>query len=193
MKNNKTKIIVISLVILIITIIGIVIFNFYKGYKEDKIQTQEKIDNINENYNIFINNIDKFNEKREIIYNEILKDNYYTEINNNIENWNKKMKEYEQVVQKIEEESKYLKENCLNLKIYNPEIDRKCNSYIENYERIINYYISDINLYNENIDSYNNWVYENNDETYKIADKYIDNNHNEYIDFNNDGEFVGKA
>lgn len=192
MKKGKKIIIIILIVLVILSVLGLFVYNFYKGYKEDKIKTEELINNINIHYNNFITDLNNINDKREIVYTNIFKETYYTDMQNNIENWNNLITEYSKSVEKLDNNSEYLKNNCLNIKFYHVDINPKCDLFIENYETIINYYISDIAIYNNNIDSYNTWASENQEESYKIIDKIVNNSYTEYIDFNNDGVFWGK-
>jgi len=111
---------------------------------------------------------------------------------NNIDSWNNLMSEYSKSVETIDKNSEYLKNNCADIKFYHSDINPKCELFIENYEMIINYYISDVVTYNNNIDEYNTWVTENEEESYKNIDKFVNNSYTEYIDFNNDGVFLGK-
>ena len=192
MKKGQ-KITIISLIIILIVFgLSLIIYNFYKGYKEDKIKTEKFINNVATNYNIFINDLNDINIKRESVYNEIFKETYYTDMQNNIDNWNNLMNEYSKSVETLDKNSKYLKNNCTDIKFYHSDINPKCELFVENYELIINYYISDIVTYNNNIDSYNTWVNEHPEESYKNIDKFVNNSYTEYIDFNNDGVFLGK-
>ena len=58
----------------------------------------------------------------------------------------------------------------------------------ENYEQVINYFVSDIKTYNKNVISYNN--YQATLGTGLSVIKY--NTNKKYIDYNNDGKYDGK-
>lgn len=192
MKKGKKITIIILIVSLIISGLSLLIYNFYKDYKEDKIKTEELIKNVNADYENFITKINNINSKRGKVYTEIFKETYYTDMQNNIDNWNTILNEYGNSVKELDSNFKYLKNNCVDIKFYHSDINPKCESFLQNYEMIINYYISDVIDYNNNIDSYNTWVNENQEESYKIIDKFVNNSYTEYIDFNNDGVFLGK-
>jgi len=189
MKNKKKIILIISIILVIISILGLLVYNFYKGYKEDKRKTEETIKNINSNYDNFIVGLNELNLIREKVYSEIFKETYYTDMQNNIDNWNSILNEYSKTVKNLDNNSNFLKENCNNLKFYNSELNQKCTLFIDNYEIMINYYMSDIKAHNDNIDSYNTWVLENTDKSYKIIDKFVNNYYTEYVDYNNDRVF----
>ena len=189
MSEKKKYIIIISIILIVILGLSLVIYNFYKGYKEDKIKTQQIIEIINSNYEIFINDLYDFNSQRDDIYNKVFKDNYYEKFQENINNWNLLMQNYRNLVLKIDQNSNKLKD-CTTMQLYNPEINRKCEIFIESYEVLINSYISDINLYNQNINSYNKWVQSN--PNYQAIEMFKEYRFVKYIDFNNDGVFVGK-
>ena len=192
MKKNKKGIITVLIILIILVALGLIIYNFYKGYKEDKAKTNELINNINNGYNDFVAGLNDINNKRETVYTNIFKETYYTDMQNNIDSWNTMIDEYSKTIASLDNSSKYLKDNCLNIKFYHSEINPKCASFVENYEMVINYYITDIEIYNKNIDSYNIWANENDEDSYTIIDKFVNNNYTEYIDFNNDGVFLGK-
>lgn len=192
MKKNKKGIITVLIILLILVALGLIIYNFYKGYKDDKAKTNELINNINNGYNDFVAGLNDINNKRETVYTNIFKETYYTDMQNNIDSWNTTIDEYSKTIESLDNKSKYLKDNCLNIKFYHSEINPKCDLFVENYEMVINYYITDIEIYNKNIDSYNTWANENDEDSYKIIDKFVNNSYTEYIDFNNDGVFLGK-
>ena len=194
MKNKKTILPIILIILIIIFNLGLLIYKFYKGYEEDKNKTEEKISQINQNYNSFINNLENFNIERENIYNEIFQENYLEDMQINIVKWNSIIQNYSNTIREIDDNSKYLKDNCKNIQIINAEINKNCDSFNNNYETMINSYITDINLYNQNIEAYNNWLNENEENIQNLSpiDKYIDKNYTKYIDYNNDGEFLGK-
>lgn len=192
MKKNKKGIITVLIILLILVALGLIIYNFYKGYKDDKAKTNELINNINNGYNDFVAGLNDINNKRETVYTNIFKKTYYTDMQNNIDSWNTTIDEYSKTIESLDNKSKYLKDNCLNIKFYHSEINPKCDLFVENYEMVINYYITDIEIYNKNIDSYNTWANENDEDSYKIIDKFVNNSYTEYIDFNNDGVFLGK-
>ena len=192
MRKGQKITIIILIVLVIISGLSLLIYNFYRGYKEDKIKTEELIKNVNTDYENFITKINNINLKREKVYTEIFKETYYTDMQNNIDGWNTTINEYSNSVKELDSNFEYLKNNCIDIKFYHSDINPKCESFLQNYEMIINYYVSDITTYNNNIDSYNTRVNENQEESYKIIDKFVNNSYTEYIDFNNDGVFLGK-
>ena len=139
MKKGQKITIIILIIVLIVTGLSLTIYNFYKGYKEDKIKTEEFINNISTNYNIFLEDLNNINTKRELVYNEIFKETYYTDMQNNIDNWNNLMSEYSKSVATIVNNSEYLKNNCTDIKFYHSDINPKCELFIENYEMIENF------------------------------------------------------
>jgi len=192
MKNKKIVIIIIILVSLIalFTFIGI---NFYRGYQEDKRKTAEIITKIEETYILFTTNINDFNAKRDVLHNQIFVDNYYDGMETKIEGWTKLLNEYDVIVEKIDKDSTYLKDNCEKVRLLNNPVSYQCESFSFTYETAVNSYVSDIALYNESIKGYNEWLNSNNEANeLKPLEIYNGKLYNEYIDYNNDGEFFGK-
>ena len=191
MKNKKTItiiIIILSLIILV-SMLSFFVIKFVHGIKEDKRRTNEIIILIDENYANFKSSIDLFNSKREILHNEIFVDNYYDEMETKIDGWKKLLDEYTIIVKELENNSKYLKNNCKTVKTLNNNASMQCESFEYVYETAINSYIADINLYNESIKGYNEWI--NGNSQLKPLELY-NNLYKDYIDYNKDGEFFGK-
>ena len=194
MKNKKKIIIIITVILSILIILGglvLLVYKFYKGIINDRETTENQVNLILDNYKAFKDNIVIINEKREIIYETIFKNNYYSQMQGKQDEWNNLLKEYEDALIKLDKDSKNLKKSCINNTLINNEVIISCDSFNSNYELIINSFVQDIELYNQNIDSYNNWV-DSNSGNYIKMDKYESNKFNNYIDYNNDGIFLGK-
>ena len=106
-----------------------------------------------------------------------------------IDGWQKLLDEYTVIINELENNSSYLKDNCKTVKTLNNNASIQCESFEFAYETAINSYISDINLYNESIKGYNEWV-SNNGELKPL--ELYNNLYKDYIDYNKDGEFFGK-
>ncbi len=192
MKNKKKIIIIISVVLILLGVISFFGYKFYQSIVKDREELNKQVNEILDNYNIFKDNIKNINIKREEIYNSIFKDNYYMEMSNKQDDWMKLLDDYEKEVEKLDNDSNNLKENCENVNFINKDVEVSCDSFSSNYEIIINSFVQDIELYNQNIDSYNEWVDNNKDKKYNKMDKYISDKYTNYIDYNNDGIYLGK-
>ena len=194
MKNKK--IVIIITIIILVSLISLFTFlgiKFYRGYEEDKKKTTEIITKIGESYILFTTNINDFNAKRDVLHNQIFVDNYYDGMETKIEGWTKLLNEYDVIVEKIDKDSTYLKDNCEKVRLLNNPVSYQCESFSFTYETAVNSYVSDIALYNESIKGYNEWLNSNNEANeLKPLEIYNGKLYNEYIDYNSDGEFFGK-
>lgn len=190
--NGNKKIIISIIIVIIVVILTLIIYNFFKNYQKDKKETQEKINTIIDNYDLFKSQSNEITKERDNIYSEIFSNNYYEEMNNKIENFNNLLTNYENSIKKIDNDSKNLKIECKNIRIMNSEINQKCGSFNDNYEVIINLFVNDIEMFNKNIDDYNEWLNSNKIDNKNPLKHYVSNNYNDYIDFNGDGTYKGK-
>lgn len=192
MENKKKLIIILLIILLVLGVLGFGIYKFYNGIVEDKKNTEKQIKLILDNYDVFKKNINEVNNKRDIIYDEIFKDNYYNEMNGNQERWETLIKDYETLIEKLDKESKILKRDCKGNTFLNNDLSKSCESFSNNYELIINSFIQDIELYNTSVDSYNEWVEANEDKTLQKFSRFESKKYKKLIDYNKDGEFLGK-
>lgn len=186
MNKRKFSLLILIFGILLI-ILGISIF-IYQEITTNK-KNQKQLENtITEKHEIFRNKVELFNEVRSKYYIEV-NDNLYPEsVESEYENWIVILDDYTAKVDEVEEESKYLKQNCIDKVYSNKEIMSKCDAFVIAYETVINYYTKDIISFNENIDTYyrQNTIDDKESKIKNYSSKY------NYVDIDSDGNFIGK-
>lgn len=183
MKKKKIIIIIIPIV-LVISIIAYFIISF----NNDKKETLDKMNNISTSYEEFKEVVLEFNQVRQDLYNNVFNGIYYDTLKVNYDIWKNKFSNYEDIVVKINDDNDFLKKYCKDFYYPQQEINNKCKAFSIAYEEVNNLFVYDIELFNKNISSYNEYIEEqgSNDklELYVIDKKYID--------YNEDGEYIGK-
>lgn len=186
----KKKWIIIS-VIFVILIIGLIcgISLFIKSFNEDKKQTLQIMENIKEKYKEFSPFIDQFSSKRAEFYTAKDELFYLESINDNREKINILMSDYNKIVMDVDSTSKYLQENC-NRKYSSSSVNNTCNLFKQEYEAVMNYYITDLKVYNTLVAEYNNWIIDNG-LTYEPLVEQKLSFYSDYIDYDKDGSYLG--
>ena len=185
----KKSLTIIGIVIVIIAIIFIGAWIWFSGLKEDRAATQEKMNKILEAYPNFNQTVNDFSNLRNQFYT-YKEDLYLETLRDNAEVWNTFMSNYAGSIQKVEDSAKVLKENC-NIEYGDVKVSTKCNTFKANYEAAMNYYISDAKLYNQMIDEYDKYNSQNG-EIYPKANRAELKIYQDYIDYDEDGEYFGK-
>lgn len=177
------KIIVIIIVILLL-ILGV---TFYvSSFKTDQEETKKLMSEVNEDYDKFNKNMTAFVNKRNEFYKQ--KDSIFLEdISKDTSVWTNFMNDYEKVIENVDESGKRLKKACKN-NFGDITVKTKCNQFRVNYESANNYYITDVKVYNNIVDKYNEWASSNYQNLEKVKLKIYD----DYIDYDEDGEYFGK-
>ncbi len=183
---------------LILSGVVLMISNIYKQNRNDKINDEKKIvDEILDVYESFKSKTEEFGEKRDII-NAKISDyvSYYTGMEENYQMMQEVLTNYETLIGEVEDSAFYLKANCLNETYSNPNANSNCNSYIINFEKIVNTFVVDLQLLNSKIDEYNNWATSENEglsdeDKHKILEHFVSTKYTDFIDVNNDGTYLG--
>ncbi len=183
----KKKIIITIITILVLALITFGIYKFIINFKKDKELTQEKANEIVNEYNKFNNSVLAFVKERDNIYT-LRENTYLEEFSKNTDGWNKLMNTHKQNLENIEKSSKHLKENC-TITFADPNVNSKCTIFKSTYEAAHNYYISDIKSYNKTVDEYNEWAENNGKNKLNKIKLTI---YKDYIDYDKDGEYFGK-
>ena len=177
--KDKKKLIIAIIAIIVITLIFILVFTVNRDRKENK----QKMDSIRKNYGLLTVSIANYNEIRNkyselssVLIMDSFKDKH-DEISHLLDEYNKEMKNIDSYIDNISF-------RCTN--VYNDnEIDKICKNYKLMYEKLVNLYVSDIDNYNNFIVEYN----KNKNESLEMIDKV----HEDYIDYDNDGNIYGGA
>lgn len=161
--------------------------SFVKSFAKDINDTKQNIDIIENKYKTFKGLLQSFNGDREIVFTDIFNNMFIENLESNYDNWVIKLQDYEKTANKIFSYKDFLIDSCNNIIYNDSDIQSKCDSMLISYETANNYYVKDINKWNEFVNSYNLSL---EDELYKR--NLFDLKTRNYIDFNDDGEYLGK-
>ena len=185
----KKSLKIIGIVIIIIAIIFIEAWIWVDGLKEDRAETQAKMDEILKAYPNFNEAVDDFSNLRNQFYS-YKEDLYLETLRDNADAWNTFMKTYEDGIKKVENTALVLKKDC-DAEYGDVNVSNKCTMFKANYESAMNYYISDIKLYNQMVDEYSKYNLENGNSYPKVNEGTLPI-YKDYIDYDKDGEYFGK-
>ncbi|MBR2679104.1 MAG: hypothetical protein IKE63_06770 [Bacilli bacterium] len=175
---DTIKIAHILMTISFVMIISGGVSSFVLGLKADKLETQKRINVVNDEFEILSANTSVFETVRDELYSDTLSNVYYDTLYSDDKKIKEKLSNYENLVDELQKTTVKLDKLCKD--VYYPDIEAntKCSNYKSIYEQVNNYFISDINLYNKNIDKYNEYQKNNNFnlkiEKYKLRKQYID-------------------
>lgn len=185
MKSKKIAIMI--CIIGILLIIGGLSFGCYTYLNRQSQQNKELENRVLSEYDIFKENVESFNELRsQTYYNEVAKNLYIESVESDYESWVEVIDRYTESVDKIENSSTFLKENCVNKYYSDEKVKNKCDSFVIAYETTMNYYTKDIISFNELITSYLKELNEEQDKIKLYEQKY------DFMDINLDGKFIGR-
>lgn len=187
-KLNKGNIIIICIIsFFVIITIGVIIF--LTSFIKDKEQSEKIVKNIKKEYQVFSESSNNFSKERAEFYSLVNEYFLLEEVNANMDTITTFINEYETLITTINDDSSYLLEYC-EYKYADYSAENRCNLFKQGYEAIMNYYLTDINVYNNFVNTYDNYLNENEleyDKLNLIDLKY----YKEYIDYDNDGYYLG--
>ena len=186
----KKFLIIIGIVIIIIIVAFIGAWIWVDGLKEDKANTKVKMDEILEAYPKFNKEVDNFSLLRNQLY-EYKKNLFLETLRDNTDDWNSFMDNYLKAINKVEDSALILKENC-KIKYGDVNVSSKCTTFKANYEAANNYYINDIVIYNDMVKEYEEYNADHGNK-YSKLNRALFGTYNDYIDYDEDGEFFGKG
>ena len=169
-------------------ILGLVL-NFTTSFKQDKQEVAKRMKVINSTYELFKENTTEFSNTRDNLYDNVFSELYFETLNITIPNCLEELQKYENVLNQVETEAKRLQKNCQDIYFPSSDVNTKCQTSLEKYEEMVNYFVNDITQVNQNIEEYNKYNQENQTGIAPVQ-KY--NTTKKYIDFNKDSEYTGK-
>lgn len=181
MKYKKGIIIMILGILLIIS--GLIANLIISINKEQKLE-EKLITEIVDKHEQFAKDVKKFSDIKSNIVEGVISNLYNEYVTTEYDNWIEQIDEYKEITDKVNEYKDFITDKCTDRLYTDREANNACNSFKLNLEGTINYYINDIEKFNTFIDEYNS-TSDNKKETYVLT--------YEYIDFNNDGDYVGKS
>ena len=162
--------------------------SFVLGLQRDKEEIYNRINDVNDEFEVFSTNTSVFENFRDELYNVVLSNVYYDTMYDEDKSVKNKLSNYENLVDELTKNTKKLDKLCTDVYYPDSKVNTKCNNYRSIYEQVVNYFVSDINVYNNNVNKYNE--YQKNNNSILRVDKYKTSK--KYIDYNGDKEFDGK-
>lgn len=185
---NSKKIALGIMTLSFILIISGGVSSFVLGIKKDKEEIYNRINDVNDEFEVFSTNTSVFEKFRDDLYNIVLSNVYYDTMYDEDKSVKNKLSNYESLVDELTKNTKKLDKLCNDVYYPDSKVNTKCNNYKSIYEQVVNYFISDINVYNGNVDKYNEYQ-KNNNSDLRVSKYKTDK---KYIDYNNDKEYDGK-
>ena len=182
-KSNKVLLYCMILGIILI-LLGVVIFIATDQNNKNMID-KKNTEIILEKYKLFTDDANNYNEKKEQFEDKVLGISVLTELNENYDVYVNYLEEYISSMDKMDEDSKELKELCINHTYKDENAIKNCASFVLTYETAYNLLVNGLKEYNTIITNYNN--------TYPDDTKnLVEDRYSNYMDFNGDGNYVGK-
>lgn len=182
---SKKNIIVITVIGTVLVFLGtlLLVINQLQMQRKEQVNKENQVESYYSDFNKYAS---KFADKRKEYIETVVENLYYESVNDEYDNWIKEIKLYNELVDNILKMAKPLEDLCINQVYSKEELKNNCDTYIINYETVMNYFVKDMAEFNTFIIDYND-KYDKKISTYEIdAKKY------NYLDVNDDGKFIGK-
>lgn len=160
--------------------------SFVQSFAHDVDTSLENAEIIKEKYDSFKELMESLNGEREVLYEEVINHLFVEDVESSYSFWFESYQDYENTIKSVESYKDMLQERCLDIIYTDSNIQSKCDSMLISYETTINYYVKDVNKFNKFLNLYNEEVTEENKIILFDLKKY------NYIDFNDDGNYIGK-
>ena len=162
--------------------------SFVYELRADREKTYNRINLVNDEFEVFSTNTSVFEEFRDELHGNVLDNLYIESMYQNDAVVKNKLSNYENLVDELEKNAKSLDKLCTDVYYPDSVANSKCSNYKTIYEQVVNYFVSDINDYNKSVKKFNE--YQKVIDPNLVLKKY--STKKDYIDFDNDGEFAGK-
>lgn len=183
-KKTMKRLIYCMILGIILILLGVVIFIATDQNNKNMIDKQNT-EIIIEKFKLFSEDASLYNEKKGQFEDKVLGVSLLTDIDDNYDLFVSYLNEYISSMEKIDNDSIELKDLCINHTYKAEEAIKDCASFVLTYETAYNLLVNNIKEYNTLITNYN--------ETYPATAKaVVEDKYQNYIDFNGDGNYVGK-
>lgn len=136
---------------------------------------------IRSSYTDLSNNVKDYNSIRAEL-EDLLSNFMYDSFDKDIDKYRDIFVRYDDIIKKIDSNINNIDDRC-NYIYSDNEVNKICSNYKVIYEKLINLYVMDIDIYNKKVSSYNE--YSNKD--IELVSKLYDG----YIDYNGDNKYEG--
>lgn len=186
--RKMRKISYIMMLISIFMVISGCISSLFIGLKEDKEMTNLRMNEVNLEYEDYSTMVSLFENERDSMYENIFNNITFDSMYTNNKYINNKLSNYEAMVDEMHKNVNKLDDLCNDMYYPDSSVNIICNNYKIIYEQVNNYFVLDIDEYNKNVDKYNEYIMtvDPNLVVKKFETK------KKFLDFDNDGEIVGK-
>ena len=152
MKNTKRikMILIITCIVIVIALIGFGIFTVIDKSNKDRKERQKREKEIVNNFEAFKDAAYAFGDES-IEYRSWIKDDINDATIYQYDAWILSLDTMTSAVDDMEKVAPIFKNNCINKKYSNKDVQEKCDSFMEAYEEIINTYVIDVEDFNTKI------------------------------------------
>ncbi len=171
-----------------VMIMGGGVSSFIIGLKADRVETNKRIVEVNDEFETFNNNTTAFENFRDEFYNVVLNNIYFDTMFNDDINVKNKLSNYENLVDELTKNTEKMKSLCDDVYYPDSSVNSKCNNYKSIYEQVINFFVADVKVYNDNIDKYNEYQ----ESLGSVLRLQHYTTEKKLVDYNGDGKFEGK-
>ena len=186
--QRNRKISFIMILVSIFMIISGSLSSLIIGLKEDKKMTNMRMNEVNLEYEDYSTMVSLFEEERDSMYGNVFNNLTYDNLFANNKYLSNKISNYEAMVDEIHKSIRKLDDLCNDMYYPDSSVNSICNNYKIIYEQVNNYFVLDVKEYNENVNKYNEYI--KGIDPNLVIKKYETDK--KLIDFDNDGEIVGK-
>lgn len=187
---GKNKKIVIFLVIIgIVLLISGGTYAVVTKMNKEKKQIEDAQNKVISKYQEFKKEADKFVDARKKYHTVVVEDLFVESVEEDYEKWMKSFEEYQKIVDAVIEKEKDLNKLCIDKTYPDKNVMTNCQSFMINYETVMNYFVKDVEEFNKFMDEYYK-DYKGNKTLYPKYQLNEDVYH--YVDMNDDGEYIGK-
>ena len=186
--QRNRKISFIMILVSIFMIISGSLSSLIIGLKEDKKMTNMRMEEVNLEYEDYSTMVSLFEEERDSMYGNVFNNLTYDNLFANNKYLSNKISNYEAMVDEIHKSIRKLDDLCNDMYYPDSSVNSICNNYKIIYEQVNNYFVLDVKEYNENVNKYNEYI--KGIDPNLVIKKY--ETEKKLIDFDNDGEIVGK-
>lgn len=185
---NSKKIAYLMMTLSFVMIISGGVSSFVISLKNDQKETQNRMNEVSDAFEVFSTNTSVFEAFRDELYNTFLSNISYDSMYIEDVNVKNKLSNYENLVDQLKKNTLSLNKLCDEVYYPKSDVNSKCHNYKSIYEQVVNYFVSDIAVYNNNVKKYNEYQ-ANFGSVYNIKEYSTKKS---YIDYNGDKKFDGK-
>lgn len=165
------------------------IWGVVSSLQESHDEMQQKQDQVATNIGRFQEVAVAVQDRRMQYIENVVEDLFHESVTEDYTLWIEELNTYQGLVDQVIETAEPLEELCVGQEYPDNKTVTSCDTYISNYETVMNYFVKDVEQFNTFINGYLE-LYGN--ENSQVTLYAIDSNRYSYLDINEDGIFIGK-